>query len=325
MNYKILTRKTSEGRDALKEVMDNSYVGDIEYITPFCARTLIVDDVPVAFILVDPDRTLDFGSEPSGLRYAWVADTAVHKDHRGKGYFRILLEETFASIKKEGISIVILHGEFELYNRFDFDVFTHQRGIFIDPKTITDRFGNEFSGGLSDYIVVDEQKAIKKDLLVIPKLVCDKDDPEMFEKVMLSAALEAKKRNKSRILFEHPFVKHYGTRYEIIPYAVSDNFSKLAESIGAEIIMMEADPMAGTVKHGDFIKILDVNRLLFEAVYGLGLESTVYDEIKPWVNENMTPVEVGQMVTGFRVPENLSHVFSKQYRFSRNESWIYDG
>lgn len=61
----ILTAETDEGQRAISEVMQRSYLADIGSVPTAWARVLVADDVPVSFILVDPDRQM---AHPGGDR-----------------------------------------------------------------------------------------------------------------------------------------------------------------------------------------------------------------------------------------------------------------
>ena len=69
-DVQIITAETERGRDAINEVMANSYHADIADVPAAWARVTLVDGVPVSFILVDPDRRMD---HPSGdIPYAFM-------------------------------------------------------------------------------------------------------------------------------------------------------------------------------------------------------------------------------------------------------------
>jgi hypothetical protein len=52
----FLTAETRQGRLAIEEVMQHSYVADVDSVPAQWAMARVVDDVPVSFIVVDPDR-----------------------------------------------------------------------------------------------------------------------------------------------------------------------------------------------------------------------------------------------------------------------------
>jgi len=345
---KVLAAETEAGRRALAEVMQRSYSGRLEGIPPPWARVRLADGVPVAFILVDPDRRMEF---PTGdLRYAFITDVATREDRRGEGHFRGIMEDTFAALRAAGIALVITHGCYPLYRRSGFTVFTHHCGIFIAPTQIERHLGAVAAAPEGEgRLVVEEQQGFQEDLL----LVADVRASSLSEcrAALQAAAAAARKRGKSRILFEHPAAPSYGSRYPIYP-SPETPFTALARACGAQVCLQGADPESGTIPDADWIKVLDAAALVQEALAcsplperPLTLESTgervtALAGVRPAVERARWPAAaLAQLVTGYRSAERLAvlhgislspealallgALFPPGWRFSRNESWTY--
>ena len=198
----IFTAETNRGRLAMEEVMQRSYVADIDGVPAQWARVLLVDGVPVSFIVVDPDRRIEF---PGGdIRYAFICDVATHEERRREGHFRRIMDDTFSSLRAAGIPLVLTHGRFQLYRRFGFDVFTHHCGIFATPQLIERKLGAQVSEEALDLFKIEEGRHLHKDLL----LVADVRARNLAEckAVLKAAAALARRRGKARMLFEHPLL-----------------------------------------------------------------------------------------------------------------------
>jgi len=360
-NTEVLTAETARGRLTITEVMQRSYVADIQSVPARWARGLIVDNVPVSFILVDPNRCMEY---PGGdLRYAFICDVATREDRRGEGHFRRVMEDTFSSLRAAGLSLVVAHGRYQLYRRFGFNVFTHHCGIFATPGQVERELGTQALGEADHLLVVNERQAIQDDLL----LVTDVKATTLSESraALQAAAAVARRRGKARILFEHPPAPSYGSRYPIYS-SLETPFTALARACGAQVCVQGADPEAGSIPDADWIKVLDAAALLREALRGLGdspqalpveticfdtdagattIESvggdvTVSDGVKPdAVRVKWPSSALAQLVTGYQPAEVLSVIcnaslpaetvaflgtlFPRRWRLSRNESWTF--
>ncbi len=360
MIVQTLSAATSEGRRAIETVMAASYRADIDDVPPEWALARVVDDVPVAFIIVDPHRQMAF---PGGdLRYAFICDVATRENRRLEGHFRALMEETFARLCADGIPLVLTHGRYPLYRRFDFDVFTHHSGIFITPEQIARTLGVEACREAEGRLVVQEGRGFLEDRL----LVTDVRAETLSEcrGVFLAAAAIARERGKSLILFEHPAAPSYGSAYPL--YATLETpLTTLARACGARITVQGADPESGAIPDADWVKVLDAATLMraviacrkpaspipagalgFETDAGIAqLESTgdgvqVTDTLALAVPVIQWPsAALAQLVTGYRdattlaviyntrVPADalalLGALFPPGWRLSRNESWTY--
>ena len=167
-NIRTITAETEQGRTAIAEVMQHSYTSDIDIVPPQWALVRIADDVPVSFILVDPNRWMEF---PGGdVRYAFVEDVATREDRRMEGYFRGIMEYTFSKLRDAGIPIVILHGDYRLYRRIGFDVFTHHCAVFATPEIIERKLGTQILREARQLIVIDDRDYLQNDLLLITEV-----------------------------------------------------------------------------------------------------------------------------------------------------------
>jgi GNAT superfamily N-acetyltransferase len=358
-NTEVFTAKTERGRLAITEVMQRSYVADIQSVLALWARALVVEDVPVSFILVDPNRWMEY---PGGdLRYGFICDVATREDRRGEGHFRRIMEHTFSSLRTVGMPLVVTHGRYQLYRRFGFDVFTHHCGIFVTPEQIERKLGT--LGEAGHPLVVEERQAIQDDLL----LVTDVKATTLLESraALQTAAALARSRGKARILFEHPPAPSYGSRYPIY-LSLETPFTALARTCGAQVCVQGADPESGSIPDADWIKVLDAATLLREALQGLrdlpqalhveaicfdtdagaatietvGGDVTVSDGVKAdAVRVEWPSSALAQLVTGYQPAEVLSVIhntplpadttaflrtlFPRRWRLSRNESWTF--
>ena len=357
----ILTAETERGRRAIEEVMRRSYVADIDSGPAAWARVLIVDDEPVSFIVVNPDRWMEYPGQD--LRYAFICDVATREDRRGEGYFRYIMAHTFSSLRAAGIPLVITHGRYQLYRRFGFDVFTHHSGIFTRADQIEARLGIQVPEGVDHLVAIDESGYTLEDLL----LVTDVRATTFVESriALQVAAAEARKRQKNRILFEYPPAPSYGSPYPIYA-SVETPFSVLARTCGAQVCLQGADPERGSIPDADWIKVLDGAAFLRAALSGLadssgslpdgvvgldtdaGAATIESGDRGVQVTEGLSPEAVrvawpssalAQLVTGYRSASVLSAIynttlsteigdllealFPKRWRFSRNESWTY--
>jgi GNAT superfamily N-acetyltransferase len=355
-----LTAETAAGRQALDEVMAHSYAGDVDSVPPAWARVRLADGVPVAFILVDPDRCMDALHDE--LPFAFICDVATREDRRGEGHFRGLMEDTFARLREDGHFLVVTHGRYQLYRRFGFDVFTYHSGVFVTPEQIERQLGNGCAPADRDLLVTMEHRALLPNLLV----VSDIRSTSLAEHsaALRAAATLARERGCSRILFEHPAAPSYGSRYPVCT-ASETAFAALARTCGAQVIVQGADPEAGTIPDADWIKVLDTPAFLQVALRGFlpvrPLPSTLLTietdtgtatlicaaggvalvaGAKPLAERVRWPsAALAQLVTGYRPAEVLAlmydtplsseardvlgTLFPPRWRFSRNESWIY--
>ena len=355
-----LTADTGAGREALSEVMRRSYHADISTVPSSWARVRLVDDVPVSFIIVDPDRHLEF---PHGdVRYAFICDAATREDRRGEGHFRGILQDTFERLRAAGIVLVILHGRYSLYRRFGFEVFTHHCGVFIKPEQIEARLGASISGSTQELLSVEDHQFHQEDLLVVTEVRAH--SAQECREALAAAAALAQERGKARILFEHPAALSYGSRYPL--HASPETaFTRLALACGGQMLLQGADPESGTVPDADWIKVLDVASFVREAlrlqpptqplpaaevsldtdagqvtIQGSGLSWEALDgACSDAVCVKMLSSTLAQLVTGYQStevfaagrnmalsPEVISlliALFPPRWRFSRNESWVF--
>jgi len=363
MSRKIecLTAETEPGRLAIEEVMQHSYISGIDSVPAEWARVRIVDGMPVSFILVDPTRHMEF---PGGdIRYAFIEDVATRADRRGEGHFRGLMEHTFSSLRAAGIPFVVLHGEYQLYRRFGFDVFTHHCGIFATTELIERRLGVEVSEEAQQLLEIEDSEHLHGDLLLVTD-VRAKDLSECKAALQTAAAL-AQQRGKARILFEYPAAPSYGSRYPIHP-SPETQLTTLARACGAQVCVKGADPEGGSIPDADWIKVLDAEAFVREVLKYLektgdpppegmvcfdtdagsvtiessGGKVTTSAEIRPGAPAVKWPSSaLVQLVVGYQTAEVLSAIhatpipnekiplldalFPRRWRFSRNESWTF--
>jgi len=361
LGIEYLTAETEPGRAALAEVMEHSYTASWEGIPPEWARVRLADGVPVAFILVDPDRQMEF---PQGdLRYAFICDVATREDRRHEGHFRGLMEDTFERLYTAGHCLVITHGRYPLYRRFGFDVFTHHSGIFVTPEQVERALGAGPSPADKDLLVVEERGRFQEGLLLVSDIKAK--SPEQYPEVLRAAAALARERARTRILFEHPAAPSYGSRYPMY-HSPDTPFAALARACGAQFVLQGADPEGGTIPDADWIKVLDATTLIREvllcrqpvlrplpaaavsldtdaglvAFYSTAGGVSVSAQLQlgmqrvPWPS-----AALAQLVTGYQpidaicathdapLPANarelLGTLLPPCWRFSRNESWVY--
>ncbi len=361
MIVQTLSAATSEGRRAIETVMAASYRADIDDVPPEWALARVVDDVPVAFIIVDPHRQMAF---PGGdLRYAFICDVATRENRRLEGHFRALMEETFARLCADGIPLVLTHGRYPLYRRFGFDVFTHHSAIVITTEQIARALGDEEPQEAGERLVIEEGRGFLEDRLLVTDVRADTLTD--CRSTLLAAATIARERGKRLILFEHPAAPSYGSAYPL--YATLETpLNVLARACGAQIIVQGADPESGTIPDADWLKVLDAAgfvraavaclkpalplpaaAVVFETDAGtVTLESTgttvrVGDTLAPGVPVVAWPsAALAHLVTGYRsaemlavihhtvIPERalalLQALFPPGWRLSRNESWTYN-
>jgi predicted N-acetyltransferase YhbS len=161
----ILTAESERGRVAIEEVMRHSYAADISEAPAHWAQVRVVNGVPVSFILVDPDRHMEF---PGGdVRYAFICDVATRQDRRMEGHFRAIMEHTFASLREAGIPLVLTHGRYPLYRRFGFEVFTHHCGVFTTPDQIERKLGAQVSEKRQRFLAIEASEYLCEDLLLV--------------------------------------------------------------------------------------------------------------------------------------------------------------
>ncbi len=360
-SIEILTAETEEGRQAIAEVMENSYRTDVDTVHPEWALARRVNGVPVSFILIDPDRVMHFPGH--GLVYGFLCDVATRKDRRWEGHFREIMGEAFARLKQANIPLVVTHGRYPLYRRYGFDVFTYNSGIFITPDMIERWLGPYNGAGDQNWITVAESHFVLDDLLLVSQA---KGETFADAKAsLLAAAAIARQRRKARILIEQPAAPSYGSTYPI--YASPESpLTALARACGARVSLQGANPEEGSVPDADWIKILDAPEFMRQALNCLNgaipppdpaqirietdagsfvLESNgretrlsnEYREDQPAVR--WPSAALAQLVTGYKsidvictlyntpIPSHanrmLAHLFPPRWRFSRNESWTY--
>lgn len=362
MDHEItyLTAETPAGRQALDEVMAHSYAGDVDGVPPAWARVRLADGLPVAYILVDPNRGMDALSKELG--FAFICDVATREDRRGEGHFRGLMEDTFARLREAGHYLVVTHGRYELYRRFGFEVFTYHSGILVTPEQLERKLGNGRVPQDRDLLVTMDHQGLQPDLL----LVSDVKSTSLagHYAALRAAAALARENGRSRILFEHPAAPSYGSRYPV--YSTPETaFTALARTCGAQVIVQGADPETGAIPDADWIKVLDTPALLQAALPAFlptrPLPSTMLTietdagtatlicaaggvvltaGQKPLAERIRWPAAaLAQLVTGYRpadvlalmhgtslspeAREVLGLLFPPRWRFSRNESWVF--
>jgi len=256
-----LTAQTEEGRAGLEKVMQHSYAAHIDSVPAQWARVRVVGGSPVSFLLVDPDRQMEF---PAGdLRYAFICDVATREDRRGEGHFRGIMEHTLSSLRASGIPLVVTHGRYQLYRKFGFEVFTHHSGIFLTPHSIERTLGAHSSREGEQLLVVEDRDAVKEDLLLITQVKANSLSD--CKSALQAAAALAFERDKARILFEYPAAPSYGSRYPI-HQSLETPFVALARACGGEVCIQGADPEGGSIPDGDWIRVLDAAAFLREVI-----------------------------------------------------------
>lgn len=356
-----LTAQTERGRAGLEEVMQHSYAADIQGVPPEWARVRVMDEVPVSFIIVDPNKQMEF---PGGeVRFAFIGDVATREDRRGEGHFRSIMEDTFSSLRAAGIAVVVTHGRYQLYRGFGFEVFTHHSGIFVTPQSIERTLGVDSSKEAAKLLVIEDRQAVKEDLLLITQVKAD--SPAGCKAALQAAAALALERDKARILFEYPPAPSYGSRYPIYE-TLETRFVALARTCGAEVRVQGADPEGGAIPDADWIRVLDAAGFVTQALgclegqkEGLPEGAICFDtdagavtiessgdgvvtwpEVRPDAPIVKWPSSaLAQLVTGYRSAEVLSAIqgtalspevtvllnglFPRCWRLSRNESWAF--
>lgn len=358
-NEQTLTAGMAQGRQAIEEVMRHSYDTRIDEVPAAWARARVVDGVPVSYILVDPDRRMEF---PGGdLPYAFICDVATREDRRNEGHFAALMRDTFAALRANGIALVATHGRYPLYRRFGFDVFTHHCGIFITPEQIEGKLGLPAAGQDRSLLTVEPGAYYQPDLLVVSAVPAA--TLPACKVTLQAAAGVAREAGKSRILFEHPSAPSYGSRYPIYP-SLHSRFTALAQACGAQVCIQPADPEAGSIPDADWLKVLDAPRLVKQVTRAATRQSHrlvaiairteagdvtlgttpqglfVEDGAVAGVPQVRWPATaLGHLITGFKsageiaaqygtplpqaVIAMLNHLFPRRWRLSRNESWTY--
>ncbi|NLE99607.1 MAG: GNAT family N-acetyltransferase [Anaerolineales bacterium] len=356
----VLTAESERGRAALREVMAHSYETDSEGVPPAWARTLLVDGVPVSFIIVDPNRCMDQPGE--ALRYVFIRDVATRQDRRGEGRFRQIMTHTFRDLRAAGVPLVATHGRYPLYRRFGFDVFTHHCGLFATPEGIQRSLGTSTEPGAERHLVVEAFAGLHPDLLLVTEV--RSQSPAEHRAALQAAAALACARGKRRILFEHPAAPSYGSRYPIHPTLVTP-FTALALTCGATLHVQGADPENSPVPDADWLKVLDTASLLRDALRGptlhvprlplaLGFSTDAGDATiepaetgvvvisrldEPVLRVPWPSAALAQLVTGYRDARMLDSVhgaglpdwaldwldaaFPRRWRLSRNEGWVF--
>ncbi|MDD5368246.1 MAG: GNAT family N-acetyltransferase, partial [Anaerolineaceae bacterium] len=252
-----ITAETKEGREAILQVMEQSFQADLEPVPAEWAIARVVDGIPVSFVLVDPTRLMQFPGR--GLSFGFILDVGTRKDRRWEGHFRGIMEEVFRRLHTAGISLVGCHGRYQLYRRFGFDVFTHNCGIFITPELIEFRLGLEAPERSEAWVSVSNSHFVLADVLLVYRTHAD--SIEDARQVLLSAASLARQKRKSRILFEHPEAPSYGSTYPIYPTPETP-LSEMARACGGSVVVQGANPEEGAVPDADWLKALDVPLLL---------------------------------------------------------------
>ena len=358
--YTVLTAETKQGRLGIEDVMLHSYSADIDSVPPRWARVLTVDEVPVSYILVDPNRRMGF---PAGdLRYAFLCDVATRSDRRREGYFRRIVHDTLASLRAAGLPLVLTHGHCQLYRQFGFDVFTHHCGVFLRPELVEARLGPGAPDGAEQLLVVDQDRRVQEDLLLVADVKVTAFPTA--KAALQSSARLARELGKSRILFEHPAASVHGSRYPVCP-SLETPLAILARACGGSVRVEGSDPEGRSIEHADWIKVLDAPALARQVLpllgqpdglpyAGIGIHTEagavnvqsspdglrLLDSAEPGAEVLTWPAAaLAQLVTGYqpvrallavhsttlRAVETdlLEALFPPRWRLSRNESWTY--
>lgn len=357
MRIEHLTAESERGRLAIEEVMRRSYTTDIDSVPPRWAIARVVDDVPVSFIMVKPDGQMEFSR--GTIQYAFIDDVATREDRRLEGHFRGILEYTFSVLRSDGVPLVLLHGEYQLYRRFGFDVYTHHHGVFITPELIERKLGIQVPEGARELLRISSGKYIQKDLLLIDD-VRARAFPDCKAALQAAAAV-ARECDKARILFwDPPATPSYGS-----PYSPESHLAIMARACGAQVCTRGAEPEKAE-DHADWIKVLDTPSLVKKALECLDRPENPLHEgmicfdtdagivtiesyngnvmaskgVKPGAEMVKWPSSaIAQLVTGYHTAPVLSAIhdtplsdeamallealFPQQWRFSANESWMF--
>ncbi len=356
-----LTAEIETGREAIAEVMDYSFKEKLIDRLKKWSIARVVDGTPVSFMIIDPYRQMDFYS--GKVRYAFIRDAATRKDRRNEGHFRGIMEYSFKKMKEKNIALAMTHGHSNLYrNRFGFNTFTYNQGLFVTPKEIEVTFGLSGEKESIKYFQILDNIYVHDDLLVITNIKAETQ--EECKRVLQQAAVVAREKGKNRILFEYPFSSESESFYPF--YGNIDSpFMQLAEICGVRRVMQGASPENGHVSHGDWIKLLKPYEFL-KTVIGLirDLDVCVKGSINIIVDDSQVNIECSndgikvskdqsknaeklectstdliRLVTGYHsiselatinnyklTEENmyfLDKLFPKSWRFSRNEDWTY--
>jgi hypothetical protein len=355
VSTRIVTTETEEGRAAAEEVMARSYRAELGAVPPAWERALVVDGVPVSFVVVNPDGAVAL---PGGrLRAAWVRDVATREDRRREGHFRRLMEMTSADLCAAGVFLLTLHGSCRYYRPLGFCVCTHHCGLFATPDAIEQRLGAAPEEVREDLLEVEDDPSLVSDLLVCDVRAWTSADAAA---ALRAAAALARKQDKTRILFEHPRSDH------TLHPSLETPFTEMARLCGAEMIVVAADPEGRRVDHADWYKVLDTYRFLRDAVplrpvnaESLPRAAITFETEKGVatirgsaegvvVTEGAAPDghrvgwpanAVGQLALGYLSAAALAAVhgtpipleplalldlvFPRWWRLSRNEAWVY--
>jgi len=255
----VLTAETQTGRAAVEEVMGESDWGldDLERFPPEWERVLLVDGVPVTFVLVQPDEKWEL---PSGsVPCAFLDGVATRPDRRREGHFRYLMEHTFDSMREAGIPAMRTHGPHCYYRAVGFEVYAHNYGIFATPAQIERLLGPGETDAADDALPVQEQH-VQEDLLLVVSVQAE--DLAESRRVLRTAATLARRRGKDRILFENPCAG--AEDFLQTPFAV------LARACGARCAVQGAEPEGTSVGHADWIRVIDAPKYLEGMAAGLG-------------------------------------------------------
>jgi hypothetical protein len=249
---KYLTAESEAGREAIIEVMGLSFQDEISDHLKEWSIARIVDGTPVSFILIDPYKQMDFRG--GKIRYAFIGDVATRKDRRSEGHFRGIMEHAFGKISENGITIVGIHGHSKLYrDRFGFNTFTYNQGIFATPEEIEMTLGVLNNSKQSESFEVLSGKFIHDDLLIVTDIKVMTINE--CKNVLQQAASIAKELGKNEILFEYPFSESTEAFYPAYK-SIDFQLCRIAEVCGARRVLQGAFPESGPVSHGDWIMLL---------------------------------------------------------------------
>jgi len=357
MNTTIITAETEPGVRALQEVMRRSYETEIDSVPPRWARTLLVDGEPTSFILVDPERNLEFldGSIP----YAFINDIATRGDKRGQGWFNHLLNTTCEDLRTEGLAVVICHGSTSLYRKQGFCEFTYNCGLWIDVDRVLkhcDPLGSIESTDIS----VLKPDITPKHMLVVENMNQSAD----HRAILLQAADHARESGKASILFEYPEAPSYGSSYPVYEELIT-TFSKYVLRMGGRLEIRSSLPDGEKIDHTDWMKIIDPALLMRQVmnIHSISVLSSFYPIVLEVDSVEIDPLKISagdecensslssrerismshelfaKLFTGFETVGSLVHthrinisesskstlteLFPQGWRLSRNENWVF--
>lgn len=353
-----LTAESAAGRDAIAEVMRHCYEAEVDAVPPDWALARVADGKPVSFLLLDPNRSMEF---PGGcLRYAFICDVGTREDRRRQGHFRAIVDEAATRLREAGVALLGLHGAWALYRPLGFARFTHHSGIFMPVATVRRELGPGDGDGVDRLRTIEG--ATVPGLLVVSRVEAQ-TVPECLSALRQAATL-AERAGKSRLLFEEPEAPSYGSSYPI-RHSLETPFVAVARALGASHVVCGDDPEDGPVADADCLKVLDSAPLLRQVLPLLSRRLPLPDGAVTLANDAGTATilvrdgvarvldgeatgatlvrwpaqSLAQLVTGYRSAtlldalhgSALAHdalrlldaLFPPYWRLTRNENWTF--